>query len=196
MTRDEVKAIIEGVSKEQLDAIMSLYGDGIEATKEKFGKFSELEEKVSELEGQLKNRDTQLTNLKPLVEGNETLTKTIKDLEATNKTATKNYEAKISNLQKSSALELALINAKAKNTRSVLANLDETKIEYQNGKLIGLDEQLNALKTSEETFFLFNQEPATQPPVGTTPSSGGATPPADQVKSLRDAVGDALKMKG
>lgn len=87
---------------------------------------------------------------------------------------------KIKEKDLSHAINNALTKAQVKNAKSVLANLDMSKIDLSDdGKLTGIDDQLKALKESEDTAFLFSS--ATDSPIkslggstnGTIVSSGG-----------------------
>lgn len=57
------------------------------------------------------------------------------------------------------ALERALAAARPKNVKAVLPFLDRDKLSLADGEVIGLDKQLEALKKSAETAFLFEAEP-------------------------------------
>lgn len=71
-------------------------------------------------------------------------------------TAQKELESK----QFDFALERALAAAKPKNVKAVLPFLDREKLTVAGGEVIGLDKQLEALKKSADTAFLFEVEPA------------------------------------
>ncbi len=53
-------------------------------------------------------------------------------------------------------VENALIKHKAKNVKAVLALIDFNKITRGEDGLIGIEEQIEALKNNEETSFLFD----------------------------------------
>lgn len=57
------------------------------------------------------------------------------------------------------ALEKGVTAAKAKNAKAVIALLDRSKLSFNGGEVLGLNEQLDSLKTEDSTAFLFEQEP-------------------------------------
>ena len=70
------------------------------------------------------------------------------------------------------ALTAALTGAKARNSKAVKALLDMDGLKLNDGKIIGLDEQLSQIK--EENSFLFeSDEPAPTIVKGTNGGSGG-----------------------
>ena len=174
-----------------IDAIMAENGKDINAAK---GNVESLTSQVTELQGQLTERDNQLKELKKSVKDNEALTTKITELETANQNAATEYQNKIAEIQKNHAIENGVRDAKAKNVKAVIALLDKEKITYKDNTLTGLTEQLDALKTGEDTGFLFveqNNNPT--PPAGTNPNNPPAnsgTPPTSG--SLAEAVAKAL----
>lgn len=92
------------------------------------------------------------------------------------KTAAADWETKYNQdtakIRTDSAVEIALMKAKAKNPKAARALLDESKIKLDGDKVLGLDDQLEALKKSDA--YLFDAEA----PAATDPTAGGFTPPA------------------
>ena len=109
-------------------------------------RFDQVNQAKKELEVQLKDRDTQLADLSKNNKDNEALFNQIKDLQALNKQTTTDYENKINQMQFDYALDGALTNAKSKNNKALKALLDMNSIKYQEGKLEGLREQIEALQ--------------------------------------------------
>ena len=126
-------------------------------------RYNKLKTQKTELEAQIKERDTQLADLSKNNKDNEGLLNQIKDLQALNKQTTTDYENKINQMQFDYALEGALTNAKSKNNKALKALLDMNSIKYQEGKLEGLQEQIEALQ--KDASYLFDLE--------TTPQSTG-----------------------
>lgn len=174
-----------------IDAIMAENGRDINAAK---GNTEQLNSQITALQEQLTERDNQLKEIKKSVKDNETLTAKITELETANETAKTEYQNKITEIQKTHAIENGVRDAKAKNVKAVVALLDMGKITYADDKLTGLAEQLEALQKSEDSSFLFTSEshptPAgtsiNNPPVG----GNGGNPPTSG--SWADAVAKAL----
>ena len=76
------------------------------------------------------------------------------DYEAKKKEIEDNSKAEIEAIRLDSKIDLAINNAKAKNVKSVKANLDLKKIKLDGDKLLGFDDQIEALKKSDA--YLFN----------------------------------------
>ena len=87
---------------------------------------------------------------------NEELKKQISDMQEAQKAKDKEYADNIEKIRLDNALDIALMSAGAKNNKAVkaLLNLDGAKIG-EDGKVVGLDEQLKVLKSAVDSSFLF-----------------------------------------
>lgn len=119
-------------------------------------RFNEVNEAKKELEKQISDRDKQLKDLSSKVQGNEELTKQIEQLQLSNKQTKDDYENKIASIQFNYALDSALAGAKCKNSKALKALLDMDNIKYQEGKLEGLESQIESLQ--KEASYLFDIE--------------------------------------
>lgn len=75
------------------------------------------------------------------------------DYEAKKQEIENNSKAEIEKVRLESKIDLAINNAKAKNVKSVKANLDLEKIKLDGDKLLGFDDQIEALKKSDAYLF-------------------------------------------
>ena len=151
------------------DHKLAIVSDGNWIPKEKFDAKNN---EVKDLKEQLKQRDAQLDDLQKKAKDSEELTAEINRLKEENKKATQEYEEKLKQQAFDFALERALTNAQAKNPKAVRALLDTESIKLDGDKLLGLEEQLNALKESDS--YLFGEEPKLK---GRTPNTDGKVPP-------------------
>lgn len=162
------------MNKEQLVAL-GLSEEQAEKVVEGFGKMipkSRLDEKIAEVNDykqQLADRDTQLTELQSKATGNEELQNQITALQARNEQAKTEYQQQLQQKEFDFALTEALRDAKAKNPKAVKALLDTETVKFVDGKLIGLGEQLTALKTSDDYLFTSDKLKGGTPPLGGTP---------------------------
>lgn len=117
-------------------------------------------DEVKELQGQLKERDNQLVELGKKAKDSEELTNEINSLKEANATQVKDYEEKLQQQALDAKLNEALHGAKAKNPRAVKALLDAEQIKLDGDKLLGLDDQLSALKESDAYLFAEEETPA------------------------------------
>lgn len=111
-------------------------------------------EEVKELNQQLKDRDSQLDELKKIDAAG--LQQKIQDLQESNKQTAKEYQEKLDKQAFNFALEKAIAAAQAKNPKAVKALLNIDSIKLDGDKLLGLEDQLTALKTSDG--YLFGEE--------------------------------------
>lgn len=129
------------------DKKFAVVNDGSWIPRDKFN------QETQSLKDQLKERDTQLTDLQKAASGNAELQAKIQTLTETNKQVQADYDAKLKQLAFDTALDKALVVAKAKNVKAVRANLDLSKVQLNGETLSGLDEQLKTLQTNDGYLF-------------------------------------------
>ena len=141
-----------GLTKEQIDSIMSENGKDIEAEKEKVTTITTELEDVKE---QLKEANSTIEDLKKNNTDNEALQAKVKEYEDTINTQKAEYETKVRNLTLDSAIEKALSNAGAKHAELLSTKIDREKLKIEEGgKVTGLDEQINSFKESYKDLFI------------------------------------------
>lgn len=177
MNKDDLLKL--GLTEEQAEKVLSANIEQLKGFIPK-ARFDEVNNAKKQAEKDLSERDKQLETLKNSTGDVETLKNTIKQLQDENKASKEQYEASISKIKLDNAIDNALGNAKAKNSRAVRALLDMEKIKFENETLSGLDEQLKVLKEAEDSKFLFEEikEPAKPSFSGVEPgASTGETNP-------------------
>lgn len=171
----EFKEILkaQNLTDEQINNITAkmkeekIYTTSLENADERYTK---LKGQKADLDEQIKAANTTITELKKNNKDNEALQKTIQD-----------HETTIENLKKESAqkdfnyaLDSALKDNKCKNAKALKALLDLDNIEFNEGKLEGLEGQLNALKESDGYLFdTSNPAPGNTGGAGNHPRVGG-----------------------
>lgn len=116
--------------------------------------YNTLAETKTKLENDIKERDQQLEDLKKVDAAG--LQAEIARLQGENKTAKEKYDAEIKDLTLTNAIKLAL-NGKVHDESIVSGLVDKTKlIVSDDGKIVGLDDQIASLKESKA--FLFKEE--------------------------------------
>jgi chromosome segregation ATPase len=193
MTRDEIKAILPNITKEELDKIMDINGSDIEKAK---GDVTALNTQITDLSNQITDRDNQLKELKSTATNNADLTKKIEELETANKTAKSNYEKTIADMKRDNAINNSIRDAKAKNVKAVRALLDLDKIKMDGDTVLGLKDQIDALAKSDA--YLFEVEDATKGGVGGgfVPGVGSKGNDNDTNASFTDAISTSLAKLG
>ena len=69
------------------------------------------------------------------------------------------HKKEIQNIRLENELEKAIVRSGAKTVRAVRALIDTEKAELdENGRLSGIDEQLEALRNGEDTKYLFKEK--------------------------------------
>lgn len=168
MKKEDLIAL--GLSEEQADKVIEGYGTMVPK--------SRLDDKIAEVNDyktQIADRDTQLTELQTKANGNEELQAEITRLQQENDQTKTEYEGKLQQKDFDFALAEALRNAKAKNPVAVKALLKADTLKLDGDKILGLDEQLTALKASDD--YLFTPE-----------GVKGKTPPGSQQQGGKQSV--------
>ena len=171
LSDDTNAAIDKALGAELVSQIDELLKDvTIDTGKEKLipkATFDAERQKATDYVAQIAERYKQLKSLKKSAADNEALAAQIKELQANNETAAKDYAAKIAATERDYALKDILKNEyKARDVLSVLPHLKQDAIVYKEGAFTGLKEQVEAL--AKEKSFLFDN--GDEPPAGT----GGA----------------------
>lgn len=169
MNKEELTGL--GLTEEQADKVIAGYKDFIPKSR-----FDEVNNAKKKAEESVAERDKQLEQLKKNGEANAALQAEIEKLQTENKTAAEKYAADLKAVQINSAVEKALAEAGAKNTKAVralLEGLDDAELDGDSVK--GLADQIKKLQTDESSKFLF--ETGGNIISGLKPSESGAVPP-------------------
>lgn len=156
MKREELKEL--GLTDEQIGSIMALHGVTVN---ELNSRVSTAEQQATQYQEQLEKNQNELNDFKANAKGNEDLTKQLEDLQSKFDETKTSSEQQIADLKKSSAIDLALTQAGAKNIKAAKALLDGESLELTDEGLKGLDDQLAALKESDG--YLFGQSEQVPP---------------------------------
>ena len=171
-----------------IDQIMAENGRDVNAAKTDLQTYKQ---QVTELQGQITAKDAEIATLNTKVGEVDTLRTENAQLKTDKTNLTNELNTKVSEIKKTYAIESGVRDAKARNIKAVIAQLDMNQITYENDELGGLAEQLEALKAGEDTSFLFGE--AQTPPAGThvhTPPNNGGNPPTSN--SFAEAVAKAI----
>lgn len=138
MTTDELKGF--GLSDEQCQQVENLHKNSLSA----------LQTQLGEKDTTIKGLNTQLSDANKKLEGYDPEWKTKADQAKTD------AENKLNEYRFNAALEKAITDSKAKDAISVKAHLNMDALKFNDGKIIGLDEQLKKIK--EEKAYLFESD--------------------------------------
>ena len=172
MKREELKEL--GLTDEQIGSVMALYGVTVN---ELNSRVSTAEQQATQYQDQLEKNQNELNEFKESAKGNEELEQQVTDLQTKLDQNKTDSEQQIADIKKSSAIDLALTQAGAKNIKAAKALLDGETLELTDEGLKGLDEQLATLKESDGYLFGSNEPTPPNPDnkkatFGGNPSSG------------------------
>ena len=162
MTRAELEQL--GLTKEQVDSVIKINGSDIENAKSTAGaEVTNLKAENEALSKQVTDRDKQIETLKKSAGDNEDLQKQISELQETNKAQADAHAKEMQQLRVDTAVEKALTDSGAKNIKAVKALLELTDAKLSDdGTIKGLSEQIEKLKGSDDSKFMFNEAEQTQ----------------------------------
>lgn len=156
MKKEDLVALALNLTEEQLNKIITASEKELEGYVPKT-KFEEVENEKKHLEELNKTSNKQLEELKKGVGDVESLKEEIQKMQDLNKAKEVEYTENLKKVKVENAIEMALIGAKAKNNKAVKALLNLEGLELtEDGKLKGLDKQLDSLLKDESTAFLFD----------------------------------------
>ena len=157
MTRKQLEDL--GLTKEQVDSVMKINGDDIENAKGTAAtEIKNLQTEVEGLKTQVGDRDNQLETLKASAGDNADLKKKIEELQTENATAKASHESELNQLK----IDLRLkrhywCKGKEHQSGQSLLELGEAKLD-KDGNVKGLDEQIEKLRSGDDTKFLFEAQ--------------------------------------
>lgn len=194
MNKEELLRL--GLSEEQTEKVLSVNAEQLKGFIPK-SRFDEVNNTKKQLEKDLRDRDVQLENLKNSSGDVETMKQTIENLQRDNKVAKDNFEAELAKFKLESAIDTTLLGSNVINTRAVKALLDMDKIKLDGDVLIGINEQIEALKNAEDSKMLFKvtetkqKEPnfsGVKPGEGNTQNSTGDS--AGKIKTYSEMMAE------
>ena len=161
------------LSQEVIDKIMAENGKDIAAEQKKADKIIQERDsyklKAESLETQVNDANTEIQKFKDMdIDG---IKKAADDWKETAEKAKADADKQISQMKFDYALSAALTGAKAKNAKVVKALLDMDGLKFNDGKIVGLDEQLAQIKADNDYLFE-SDEPAPEFVKGTNGGSG------------------------
>lgn len=187
MKRTELEAL--GLSKEQIDNVMTMNGTDIEnAKKVATAETESLQNQIDSLQMTLKERNKQLEDLQKSTGNVDDLKQQIATLQADNKAKDEEHAKELMQLKVDTAVEKALTGANAKNIKAVRALLDLTDAKLdKDGNVKGLSEQIEKLTTDEDTKFLFDapQQKQQQTFKGFQPGASAQQKPGTEVDTSK-----------
>ena len=171
-----------GLNDEQIRSVMAEYGKEINPLKQAQ---ASAEQERDSLKSQLEDVNGQLSEAQKNSKKGSELQGQLKDLQKQFDDSKAKAEAQLQATKKDYEIAAALSKAGAKNDKAVKALLDTEKVNFDdNGKLIGLSEQLEAVKKDNDFLFADANESNPKP---TITSKGNPNPDGGNgTKALAD----------
>lgn len=183
------------LTDEQIDKVMAENGKDIESAKKDYEtletKLSTKEREIKTLQGQLKTANKQIEDFEDV--DIDDIKQKIEDYKKDYKKLKDEKEKEIEELQFNHILEGTLKGAKAKNIKAVKALLDLEGLKLNEGKIIGLDEQLESIK--EENDYLFKTEEKKNDIKFTRPGKGSKLEKVTQEEFRQMGYMEKLELK-
>ena len=173
-----LKELIERIRKESdlnEDAIEQELNKILPETHVPKNVFNEKSTALKNAETQLSELNKQLEEVKKSAGASDDLKKQITDLQAQQAAAKTAYEKELTATKRGYAIDQALTSAKAKNVKAVKALLDDSKLALgDDGNILGLKEQLEAVQKENAYLFDIETPPTNQNPKPSFGGGGGA----------------------
>lgn len=176
MKREELKAL--DLADDVIDKIMGIHGKDVQTLQ---NTNDQLKTQAETLQTQVVERDKDLKELKKSSKDNDELTSKYEDLQKKYQTDTEQLQKSLTETKFNTALTTALTGAKVRNPDAIkgLLNMDDIKLG-DDGKVSGLDAQLEALQKSDG--YLFDQGEHTD----YTPKGGKGGGTENEVQKMID----------
>lgn len=185
MTKDEFIAL--GFTEEQATKAAAASAEELKGFVPKL-RFDEVNEAKKKAEKDVTDRDKQITELGKAAGLTEELKKQIETMQTENQAAAEKHAAEMKDLQLSNAIK-SVLSGKAHDEDLVAGLFEKDKLVINDGKVVGLDEQLKTLQESKA--FLFKSEDGQQQqqtPPGFRVGGGGNQNPPAATATLKDAI--------
>lgn len=148
-----LKELLKNAGVENVDDLESKIAKELPKYFKPAKEFNDINEKLKLAEGEKKTLENDKKKIEDEYNNFKKGSISQEDYEAKKKEIEENSKAEIEKVRLESKIDLAINNAKAKNVKSVKANLNLDKIKLDGDKLLGFDDQIEALKKSDAYLF-------------------------------------------
>lgn len=150
---DWLKKILQDAGVENVDDLESKISKELPKYFKPAKEFNEINDELKLIKGEKKTLEDDKKKIEDEYNNFKKGSISQADYEAKKKEIEDTSKAEIEKVRLESKIDLAINNAKAKNVKSVKANLDLDKIKLDGDKLLGFDDQIEALKKSDAYLF-------------------------------------------
>ena len=181
-----LKKILKEAGIENVDDLESKISKELPKHFKPANEFNDVNEKLRNANTEIETLKTSQKNIQTEYENFKKGSISQADYEAKKKEIEDKSKAEIEKVRLESKIDLAINNAKAKNVKSVKANLDLEKIKLDGDKLLGFDDQIEALKKSDAYLFDIDN------PINKGVENNGGNPRKNEGGTLDDDELDKL----
>lgn len=177
MKREFLKSL--NLDDKVIEQIMSKNGADIENVKKSFGDVDSIKQENESYKSQIAERDKDIKKLSKQVKDNDDLSNQFNELQSKYKVDTEKLESKLQENKLNASLNEVLTAAKVRNPKAIkgLLNMDDIKLNDKD-ELIGVNDQLEALKKSDGYLFDEGQKQSYNP------GGGNGSNDKDDVQTL------------
>ena len=150
---DWLKELLKNAGVENVDELEKSISRELPKHFKPAKEFNEINEELKVIKGEKKTLEDDKKKIEDEYDNFKKGSISQADYEAKKKEIEDNSKAEIEKVRLESKIDLAINNAKAKNVKSVKANLDLDKIKLDGDKLLGFEDQIEALKKSDAYLF-------------------------------------------
>lgn len=168
-----------GLTKEQIDSIMTENGNDIEAAK---GELDQVKTELEQVKTQLQEANTTIDKFKDY----DQIKGQVEEYKNKSEQIKNEYEAKIADMQFNSTLESAITAAGGRSAKAIKALLDVEKLKSSKDQTADIKAAIEACQ--KESSYLFGANEPINNPVGPT-NGGGAAGMDSNTAALRAAMG-------
>jgi hypothetical protein len=161
-----------GLTEDQVKAVLKAHTDTLDNQFIPKSRFDEVNNEKKTLAETIKERDKQIEDVKKAAGDNKELSDKLVALQEENKAKDTAHKLALDKAKIDNAIELALMTNNVINSRAALPFLKAEMLKLtDDGKVVGLDEQIKQLIAAEDTKFLFKEAKIK----GGTPANGEPT---------------------
>ena len=169
MKRDFLKATIPGITDEQIKAIMDENGKDIEAGNRAKEQISAKDQEINGLKSQITQLNSSIDELKKSAGDNEALKNQITQMQESHKSEVDKLNKQLSQQAYDHAAEDFFAGVKFKSTfakTAIIADFKSKGYELKDGKFIGSDGYIDAVKKADPSAFEDDAPAAPPAPAG------------------------------
>lgn len=157
---DKEELIAMGLTEEQASKVVKAHKKELDGNYVPKERFNDVNEKLKTANQTITDRDSQIENLKKFEGTNEELQQKITDLQSENQQKDQDYQKKLNELKTIQKVKDSISSQKKLpySVDDVLGSLDMEKIQLQDDKLIGFNEQYEQLTKDKPHWFKPEQQ--------------------------------------